>query len=136
MMEERQRGQARGEHAGPLILLVLLVAAFVPSVMLSFDLQGLVKDLAVAALAAAEPRNCDLRQFSVAPSQGQEDRSALELPAVFQVSEDSVPLSDRGSRLERLFLEAPSQPVPGSHEWPPGPASSPRSPPSLLPACA
>lgn len=125
------RGLPRGERVGPLILLVLLVGAFVPSVLISFDLQGLVAAMAKAALAeAAIPAG-----RGPGPSLGQAGLAGEALsPAVlaspgFQASPDSGPRANPCPEAGSLASGALAQPVPGGHEWPPGPASSPRSPP-------
>jgi len=119
----------RGERAGPLFLLALLIGAFIPSVFLSFDLQNLLQDIASAAVAAAEPGPVDLRLVSCASPAGEEGREAVEAPAVFQACPDLAGPA-RPSPILTLFLaDLGARQVAGSHEWPPGPASSPRSPP-------
>ena len=126
-------GLARGERAGPLILLALLAGAFVPSVLLSFDLQDLVKDLARTTLASSAARSAadETPRLSPRPLLGDGGDSPLEFAAAYQASPDAGDRSDPFLSLEGLSREKPSQSLPGGHEWPPGPASSPRSPPAL-----
>lgn len=128
------RGLPRGERAGPLILLVLLVGAFVPSVLISFDLQGLVTEMAKAALAAAEaaiPSGPGMLPFlGQAGLAGESSVPAISASPGFQASPDAGfrlgPGPDHGGPASLALAQS----LPGGHEWPPGPASSPRSPPS------
>ena len=132
MKDQETPSLPRGERAGPLFLLALLVGAFVPSVFISFDLQSLIATMAAAAVASSSGQAgaFGLPSLSAADTGGGEGMAPAELPAVYQVSSGSGGSTFLASSLEASPRGIPAQPVAGSHEWPPGPASSPRSPPS------
>ncbi len=89
-----QRTQARslrggrrsaGDRAGPLFLFVLLVSAFVPSVLSEVDTARLLRILEDALAALAKPNPCfesgEPRQLS----------ACLDSPTILQVSDSPMP---------------------------------------------
>ncbi len=118
----RQDGDAR---TGPLFLLVLIAAAFLPSLFIDFGGQRLAAQIAsaLARIPSQAASGPDLRRPT-----GDMDGASLS-PAVFQVAAAAnegtatVPPSASPARLFSFASVLPGL------EWPPGRVASPRAPP-------
>jgi len=81
----------RIEGAGPVFLLMLLSAGFIPSVFIEFDASQLLKIIQAAIVAIAQPSPL----FAAGDQGGPEpDRHQASCPAGFQVADSSAPVFD------------------------------------------
>ena len=113
------------DKAGPLLLLILLAGAFLPSVFIEFDIQGLLAALQKAGDGSFAPA---LVFLPAADSLGSTSPDA-EVLAGLQVStgaSESMP-AFLAPEAPRAFCPDPSPAW--SRLWPPGIAQSPRAPP-------
>ncbi len=122
---EAPRDAPREDRAGPFLLLVLLAAAFIPSLFLEFDASRLVSAIEEALGRLAIPIQFVLPARESPPAALP---TAIGPALIVSIGYSASPASDAPlpGLAERLLFS------PGSSlcRWPPGPASSPRAPPA------
>ncbi len=113
----------RKDRAGPLVLLALIAAAFVPSLFMEFDVQTFKSFSRMSERRIAAPLGSVYLSASEVPV-----FPDAETEAAFQVSSSPQDGSEAVSRSEAPSLPAPHSPTVAALLWPPG-SFAPRAPP-------
>ncbi|MDP2792141.1 MAG: hypothetical protein Q8O15_10350 [Rectinemataceae bacterium] len=124
MIRESIRDLPRRDRAGPYLLLVLLVIAFIPSVLTEFDSFDILSVIVDTMGRMARPIQL---VFS-----GDVDRPAVSPEAegpLLHVSAESRPTSKTSIGNDSCGISLPSSSGEDAYVWPHGKSSSPRAPP-------